>query len=275
MSSADRGPGIVSFGLTALLGMLIAVPFLIGLLTALLPTSEVLTRIPRLWPLTTGNFVRVFTEHPFARYLVNSAIITAVTTAGTMATAILAAYAFARMRFAGRGALFALVIGSIMIPNIIAIVPNYLFMAKLDLIPGYWAAVLPALSSGFVTFFLRQHFRAIPREYDEAARMDGAGTFRILVDIILPAARPAVVSMALFAFIAEWNAYLWPRIVLSGPWRTVEVGLADLQDYAREQPFVDWPLILAAAMVALAPSLLAFAVAERHLSRGAGLGGLK
>jgi multiple sugar transport system permease protein/sn-glycerol 3-phosphate transport system permease protein len=275
MSSVDRRPAPVALAATALLGLAILLPFGIGLVSSLLPISEVMARSPQWSLVTLDNYARVFAGYPFGRYLVNSAIIAAVSTAGTMATSILAAYAFARMEFRGRGVLFALVIGAIMIPNIISIVPNYLFMARLNLIPGYWAAILPALASGFVTFFLRQHFRAIPLAYDEAARMDGAGRLRILFDVVVPIARPAIASMTLFAFIAEWNAYLWPRIVLNGAWRTVEVGLADLQSYEREQPFTDWPLILAASMVALAPGLVAFVFAERHLSKGAGLGGLK
>ena len=257
------------------LGVAMAVPFAYGLLAAMMSPADVMARSPSYWPLYPGNFLRVFQTQPFGLFLLNSLVIALTTTAGTMATAVLGAYAFGRMAFRGRDALFGFVVGAVMIPDLIGVIPNYLFMAHLGLLPGYCAAILPTLASGFATFFLRQHIRAIPREYEEAARIDGASRLKILFDVIVPLSRPAIASMALFVFLKEWNAYLWPLIVLEGDQRTVQIGLANLQHYAREQPLTDWPLILAASMVVLVPSFIAFVVAEKQLVRGVGLSGIK
>jgi multiple sugar transport system permease protein/sn-glycerol 3-phosphate transport system permease protein len=260
---------------TLLLALMILFPFGLGVVGALL-APEALARgdlFP--WPLFPENFVRAFQVVPMATYLWNSLVIAVIATIGAMTTSVLAAYALARMEFRGRGIAFIAVVATLAIPDLIGVVPNYLFLAKLDLVPGITAAVLPHLASGFTTFFLRQHFMAAPKSYDEAARLDGAGTLRILVDVHVPLAMPAIASMALFAFITEWNAYLWPLIVLSGDSQTVQIGLANLQASIREQPFTDWPLILAAAVIVLVPSFLMFFVAERQLVKGAGIGGIK
>lgn len=267
-----RAAGVAA---TAVLALIVVFPFLLGIVGAMLSPAALAARDLLAWPWLPETFVRVFQTVPMWSFLWNSLVIAVIATAGSMTTSILAAYAFARMDFRGRDTLFFLVVGTLMIPELIGIVPNYLFMAKFDLVPSLTAAILPYLASGFTTFFLRQHFMAIPKSYDEAARLDGSGTLRILVDIIIPVAMPAIASMALFAFITQWNAYLWPLIVLSGDTQTVQIALASLQASAREQPFTDWPLILAASCIVLLPSFLMFFVAERQLVKGAGIGGLK
>jgi ABC-type glycerol-3-phosphate transport system permease component len=257
------------------LGLFIVLPFVLGLVAAMLTPSDLMSRTPTFWPLHPENFWRAWTEARLARYFWNSIVIASISTTGTMVTSILAAYAFARMEFAGKTVLFWLVLGALAIPDLIGIIPNYLLMAKFQLVPSLWAAILPALASGFTTFFLRQHFMGVPVMYDEAARIDGAGPFKILVDIVIPIAWPAIASMALFAFIAQWNSYLWPLIVLRGDTQTVQIALANLQSDARDDAFTDWPLILSASCIVLVPSFLFFIFAERQLVRGAGLGGSK
>ena len=274
MNTPER-TGCLAFTFVAGLALAMVVPFVYGVLAAMMSPADVMARHPSYWPLYPDNFLRVFREQPFGLFLFNSLLIAVAGTMGTIVTAVLAAYAFGRMAFPGRNALFALVVGAVMIPDLIGVIPNYLFMAHLGLLPGYGAAILPTLASGFATFFLRQHIRAIPRAYDEAARIDGATTLKILIDIIGPLSKPAIASMALFIFLKEWNAYLWPLIVLEGDQRTVQIGLANLQQYAREQPLTDWPLILAASVIVLIPSVIAFLFAERQLVSGAGLSGIK
>lgn len=277
MISPERALRYAMWAAASLLGAAVFFPFLIGVHAAMLAPSDMMARSLPLWPLHPENFVRVFTEVGLAPYFVNSIIIAGITTCGTMVTSILAAYAFARMEFSGRTILFWGVLGTLTIPELICIIPNYLLMAKLKLIPSLWAAIIPqlAVSSGFITFFLRQHFMAVPKAYDEAARLDGARTMKILIDIIVPMSWPAIASMALYAFIAQWNAYLWPLIVLRGDTQTVQIALSNLQAAMREQPFIDWPLILAASCVVLVPSVLFFLFAERQLVRGMGISGVK
>jgi ABC-type glycerol-3-phosphate transport system permease component len=206
----DRLFRLVAWAASLLFGIAVVVPFAIGILAAMLSPRDLMNADLRFWPLYPENFLRVFQETPLARYFLNSLLIACSATVGVMITSILAAYAFARMDFRGRTVMFWAVLGTLTIPELICIIPNYLMMAKLNLVPSIWAAIIPQLASGFTTFFLRQHFMGVPVMYDEAARLDGAGPFKILIDIIVPMTWPAIASMALFAFIAQWNSYLWP-----------------------------------------------------------------
>ncbi len=271
LTGAASWPMRVARILAGLFALVVLFPFVYGFVAAMLSPADVMARAPRYWPLHPENFLRVFDVQPFHLFLFNSLLLATVTTIGVMTTSILAAYAFARMDFRGRQVLFIAVVGAMMIPTLISIIPNYLLMARLNLVPSRIAAILPTLASGFTTFFLRQHFKAIPRAFDEAAQLDGAGSLRILAQIIVPLAKPAIASMAVFAFLTEWNSYLWPLIVLDGNQSTVQIGLAHMQAEIREQPLTDWPLILAASSVTLIPSFILFIAVERHIVRGAGL----
>src|SRR6218665_3211496 len=209
MISPDRLWRPLGWIATSLLGLAVMAPFVIGVVASLLAPSDLLNPDMGNWSFHPINYVRVFTEAGLGDYFLNSIFIALATTFGTMVTSILAAYAFARMEFKGRTPLFWAVLTTLAIPELICIIPNYLLMAKIKLVPSIWAAIIPQLSSGFITFFLRQHFMSVPKVYEEAARIDGAGTFKILIDVIIPVSWAAIASMALFAFIAQWNSYLW------------------------------------------------------------------
>ena len=201
---------------------------------------------------------------------------TLAVTAGSTATAILAAYAFARAEFRGREVLFLVVIGALMIPAHITLIPNYLTFARFGMLDTYTALILPYLASGFSVFFLRQHMMAIPKSLDEAARMDGAGTFMILRTIIVPLSWPAISVVALFSFMAEWNNFIWPLLsTTSERMRTVQIGLRYLMRDQSDGASPDWPLIMAGTMITLAPLLIAYAVTERHLIRGITVGSFR
>jgi len=155
----------------------------------------------------------------------------------------------------------------------VTLIPNYLTMAALDLVDSYAALVLPSLGSGFATFFLRQQFRNLPREYDEAALVDGASRLAILWRITVPLSRPAIAAMAIFQFLSEWTSFLWPLIATTSPeMRTLETGLAALYDVAIDDGIVSGPVVMAGAVLVMAPGLLVFALAERHLVRGVAVG---
>lgn len=251
----------------------VAAPFLLALLVSLLEPAALLA--PRLDPalLRPANYADALASGPFARWALNTIVVAGAATAGSLLTSILAAYAFARIEFKGREALFALSVATLMIPSHVTLIPNYLLLARLGLIDTLWALVLPVLGSGFVTFFLRQQFRAIPREYDEAAALDGAGHLRILWLVIVPLARPAIAAMALVQLLSVWTSFLWPLIaVTSEDLRTLEVGLAALYQTAQDEGAVSWPVIVAAAMIVMAPTLFAYVLAERHLVRGLAIG---
>lgn len=213
---------------------------------------------------------------PFPRYFLNSLIVTGAVTLGNTLTAILAAYAFARAEFRGREFLFLLVVGTLMIPGHITLIPNYLTFAKFHLLDTHVALILPFLASGFSVFFLRQFIRTIPPSLDEAARMDGAGTWTILWTIIVPLSWPAITVVALFAFMGNWNEFVWPLLTTtSEDMRTVQIGLRYLLREEGEGTSPDWPLVMAGTMITLMPLLVGYIVAERHLIRGITMGSFR
>lgn len=252
-----------------LIGLLFGLPFVLAAAISLLPSEAFLAREVVFWPPRLDNYARALEAAPFARYFVNTLIVTFIVTSGSLASAILAAYACARFEFRGRDTAFLAIVATLLIPSHVTLIPNYLTIAGLDLIDRYAGLVLPFLSSGFVTFFLCQQFRSIPRAFDEAARIDGAGDWTILWRILVPMARPAIAAMAVFQFLSEWTSFLWPLLVTtSSDMRTLEVGLAALYDVAIDDGIVSWPVVMAGAVIVMAPTLLVYALAERHVQRG-------
>lgn len=243
---------------------------------SLLERGAVFSRDAAFWPPTFRAYGKALTEIPFPRYLFNSVVVSLAVTVGSTLTAILAAYVFARARFPGRGFLFFLVVATLMIPDHITLIPNYLTFARFHALDSYAALILPFLASGFSIFFLRQYMMGIPESLDDAARMDGASRWTILWTIIVPLSRPAIVVVALFAFLKEWNNFLWPLLATtSAEMRTVQIGLRYLFREEGEGAAVDWPLVMAGSMIVLAPLLVAFVLAERHLIRGITMGSFR
>lgn len=240
-----------------------------------LDPAEVNAAASRFWPPTFRAYVEAWTGVSLPRYFFNSVVVTLAVTAGNTLTAVLAAYAFSRFEFRGRDVVFLGVIGTLMIPNHITLIPNYLTFARFELLDTFVCLILPFLASGFSIFFLRQHMLTIPRSLDEAARMDGAGMMMILRTIIVPLSWPAIAVVALFAFMGQWNEFIWPLLATtSEDMRTVQIGLRYLlRD--EEGAFPDWPLIMAGTMITLMPLLLAYAFAERHLIRGITMGSFR
>lgn len=240
-----------------------------------LEVDEVNAPDSQFWPPTFRAYVEAWTGVAFPRYFLNSIVVTLAVTLGSTFTAILAAYAFARATFPGRDLLFLAVIGTLMIPNHITLIPNYLTFAKFGMLDTFACLILPFLATGFSVFFLRQHMMTIPRSLDEAARMDGAGTWMILWTVIVPLSRPAIAVVALFAFMGQWNEFIWPLLATtSEEMRTVQIGLRYLlRD--EEGAIPDWPLVMAGTMITLIPLLIAYIFAERHLIRGITMGSFR
>ena len=275
-TNSARILGAMPLAATSLVAVLMAVPFAYGLVISLREPADVLAAHPHLWPPRLDAYRRIWHLVPLAHYLFNSLLVSAAVTIGATFTSILAAYVFARAQFRGRDTLFIGVLATLMVPAHITLIPNYLLMARVGLLDSYGALILPFLANGFAIFFLRQHFRAVPRVYDEAARLDGASAWHVLWQVIVPLTRPAIGSAALFIFLGEWNSYIWPRIVTDGDAvATAQIGLARLYLKSAGEGLVDWPLVLAASMTILVPTLVAFALVERRLVRGVMLGGIK
>lgn len=208
----------------------------------------------------------------FGRYFFNSFYTTVVTVVVEVILSVLAAYAFSRMKFMGRGPLFMILLSTMMVPAEVLLVPNYITLSELNWINTYNALIIPWVVSVFAIFLLRQHFLTIPNELQEAAYLDGAGHTRFLFQVMVPLSRPPIATIALLKFIGSWNAFLWPLIVTNKPeMRTVPVGLMSLiQD---EGP--QYHILMAAATLALIPVLAVFFAAQKQFMASVARSGLK
>lgn len=270
MSKSVRWFEFVSYPALTVLALACLTPFVWMLLTAFKPDNEVFNMAWLPSRLAWENFPRAFTFFPFARFLTNTIVVAVGSTGVHLLTSVLAAYAFARLRFRGREVLFLLYLGTLMIPQQVTIVPLFLMMRAAGWVDTFWALILPSAFHALGVFLLRQFFMTIPRELEESALIDGAGRLRILLRIILPLSKPALATLAVFTFIREWNAFLWPLIVTTSPeMRTLPVGLSLFNG----QYGTEWHLLMAAATVTLLPTLLIFAIAQRYFVEGIALTG--
>ena len=251
--------------------VIVLLPFLIMLLGSVLPKSAILQRSFEISDLTLENYVETFRIVPFGRFYLNSLIVATGTTVVQIIVASLAAFAFARLRFWGREALFIVYLATLMIPFQVTMIPNFLIIRWLRWYNSYQALILPGAFSVFSTFLLRQYFMGIPMDMDEAARMDGASSFRIWAQIILPLAGPVLATLAIFNFQATWNDFLWPLVITNTEnMRTIPIGLSSFQG----QYSTEWHLLMAGSVVALLPVLLIYIVGQKWFVQGITLSGL-
>ena len=253
----------------------VGLPFFWMIATSLKSDVEV-GLFPPVWipaSLQWNNFVEVWRAAPFGMFYVNSIVTTLSGLTLEIIIGALSAYAFARIEFPRRDALFLVVLATMMIPGEMALVPNYLTLRHLGWINTYPGIVIPYVSCAFGCFLLRQAFLALPREIFDAAKIDGAGHLRILVSVAIPMVRPVVATFALFLFIAKWNAYLWPMIV-TNTWsmRTLPIGLVLVRE---AEGTLGWQHLMAASLFVLLPILIVFFIAQRQLIEGIARGAVK
>jgi multiple sugar transport system permease protein len=224
-------------------------------------------------PVATENYTQVFEEVPFARFVLNSFFLVTMNVIGQLISVTLVAYGFARLRFPGRSFFFLLMLATLMIPDQVTLVPRFIFFAKIGWVNTYLPLIVPAFTgSPFLIFLVRQYMMSIPFDLDEAAYIDGANQFDVFWRIILPIARPALVLVVVFTFIAVWNDFLQPLIYLNDPnLFTVSLGLSFFQG----QRETAWNLLMAASLMAMTPPLLLFFFAQRQLIGGISVEGLK
>ncbi|WP_030568363.1 carbohydrate ABC transporter permease [Streptomyces aureocirculatus] len=278
-AGASRPPrvnaGSVATHAALSLGALVMVfPFLWQLLTAVKSLAEVSrvppTFLPDDWNWT--SFDEVFTALPFREMLTNSVLATAGRTAGQLVFCSLAAYAFARLRFRGRDVLFGLFLSVLMVPSSLLVLPQYDIIQQFGLLNSTPALFLPGMFSAFGTFLLRQAFLALPRELEEAARIDGAGTFRIFWSIMLPLIRPALAALAVITAMTAWNDLLWPLIVNTDPQTMpISAGLSSLEG----QYETNYPVMMAGSLIASLPMLLVYVFLQRHFVQSVAFSGAK
>jgi ABC-type glycerol-3-phosphate transport system permease component len=254
-----------------LLGLLVALPFFWMIATSLKTEAEVAQYPPALLPAAPqwGNYPAAWSAAPFGRYFFNSALVAALVTLCVAWSALWAGYAFGQLRFAGKGLLFGLYLSTLMIPFEVVLIPNFLLVRQLGWYDTYRALIVPWGASAFSVFLLTQFFRTLPRDFFEAAQLDGCGHWQYLRRIGAPLARPSLVTAGLFAFLGSWNGLLWPLLVTQREeMRTVEVGLQNFLQSEGPYPH----LLMAASTLAMLPVVLLFFLAQRSFVEGVSAG---
>lgn len=265
-------PGWIDTLAAWVLALLWILPLLYAVWTAFHP-SEYSTRFTLFAPLTLDNFVHAWAAAPFARYFLNTVLLVSMVLGCQLVLGTLAAYAFARYEFPGKNALFALVLVQLMIMPDILLVENYKTMARLGVVDTLLAVGLPYFASAFAIFLLRQTFMGIPRELDEAARVEGASAMQILWRIYVPLAKPVYTAFALVSVSFHWNNFLWPVIITNSvSARPLTVGL---QVFSSTDQGVDWSIITAATLMTSAPLLIGFLLFQRQFVQSFMRAGIK
>lgn len=253
------------YGILGAIALLMLLPLFWLISTAFKSPSENIFQFPpQFLPSqpTFQNFVQVWQTNPFGRYLFNSILVAVLTVAFNLLFCSLAAYPLARLDFRGRDLIFSAVVSTIMIPFQIVMIPLYILAVQLGLRNSYLGIIFPAIASAFGIFLLRQAFQGVPKELEEAARMDGCSELGIWWFVMLPAIRPALVTLAIFVFIGSWSDFLWPLIVVDKPeYYTLPLGVATLAGTFS----LNWRLIAAGSVISIAPILLFFLIMQRYI----------
>jgi multiple sugar transport system permease protein len=276
---AERVRTVLVYVALTLIAILFAVPFLWSVLTSLKPLSETIsfTFLPKTW--TVAAYHSVFTEFSFGRYTLNSFIVATAVTVSNVFLASLAGYAFARLRFPLREPLFFLVLGTLMIPDELRLVPVYQLLVNLlpkylhvTLVPSRLGFILISLVSAASLFLMRQYFLTIPRDLEEAAKLDGAGYFKTFWRVMLPLAGPALAAVTILTFQGTWNGLFWPLIIFQDPsLYTLPIGIARFH-----QVYVTlWPQLMAASVAALIPIVALYVFFQRYFVAGVAAAGVK
>jgi multiple sugar transport system permease protein len=275
MTSPNRYvPSAVIYVALACGALITLAPFALGLLTSFTSAHQFVTGAPLQWPRppTLANYADLGGVG-FGRAAAVTALMTAVILVGQLTFSVLAAYAFARLQFPGRDALFWVYIATLMVPGTVTVVPLYLMMAQLGLRNTFWALVVPFMfGSPYAIFLLREHFRIIPNDLTNAARLDGANTLDVIVHVVVPSSRPVLAALTLITVVSQWNNFMWPLVVTSGhKWRVLTVATAELQSRFNSQ----WTLVMAATTVAIVPLVALFVVFQRRIVASIVVSGLK
>lgn len=267
---------VLSHALMIVLSIVMVVPFYVMIVTSLMSLGQAYSFPPSFLPnpFIWANYPSALALEPFGRYFLNSTIVAVLITGVRLLSCSLGAYAFARLTFPGRDLIFYVYLGTLMIPEHVTLIPLFLIMRVLGWIDTYQGLAVPFFVTAFGVFLLRQFFLTIPREIEEAAVIDGCGSFAVFWRIILPLARPGLAALAILSFVASWNQFIWPLIVTnSDEMRTMVVGIGMLS--GNENQIANWPYVMVISTVAVVPSLIIFAFGQRYFVQGITLSGLK
>ncbi|SUY46715.1 carbohydrate uptake ABC transporter permease [Clostridium putrefaciens] len=252
----------------------ILTPFIWILLTALKSPEEVFANPPVIIPskLQWQNFIEVFKLKNFSRYFLNSVVITIAITLGELITTILAAFAFSNLDFKGKDIIFTLLIGTMMVPGEVLLIPNFVTLSKIKWINTYKALIIPWCTSVTSIFFLRQYFLNIPKQLYYAAKVDNCSDFKYLIKIVIPIASPAIFTIAILKIINSWNSFMWPLIMTnSEKMRTLPIILAKFSS----EVGMDYHMLMAASTIIITPMIIIFIFLSKYIINGVSKGGIK
>lgn len=268
------GPRIIIWFFLILGTVLSLLPYVWMVLSSFKSNNEIFTAtlsfLPSQWH--WENYFLAWTREPLGRGIVNSLIMAGGETVGNLVFAVITAYAFARLRFRGRDLVFVLVLGTMMIPAQVTIIPQFILLRWLGWVNTYQGLIVPRMLTAFAIFLMRQFFLTIPTELEDAARIDGCGRIRCLVNVLLPLTGPALATLAIFTFTQSWNEFFWPLIVVSSPeMRTVQLVISALK--SQEMP--EWGVIMATVTVSAIPTGVLYVALQRYFVQGIVMSGLK
>ncbi|MEM6107116.1 carbohydrate ABC transporter permease [Mycobacterium sp. 050272] len=274
MTSSSRVANALIYAGMVVGALITLLPFALGLLTSFTSAHQFATGTPLQLPHppTLANYGDL-AGAGFGRAAAVTALMTAVILVGQMTFSVLAGYAFARLDFPGRDVLFWVYIATLMVPGTVTVVPMYLMMAEAGLRNTFWALVLPFMfGSPYAIFLLREHFRLIPNDLVNAARLDGANTLDVITHVVVPSSRSVLATLTLITVVSQWNNFMWPLVITSGhKWRVLTVATAELQSRFNAQ----WTLVMAATTIAIVPLALLFIASQRHIVSSIVLSGVK
>lgn len=275
------GSSVLKHAMLIFVGALVAYPFYYMVTTAFKSFSEATTVPPTFFPseLHPENFAEAWSKAPWPRYFANTVFIASVTVTAELITAVLAAYVFALMSVRWKTVMFGIFLATYMMPGEATLIPNFVMLNKIlrpndptRIVDGYLVQILPFIATAFSIFLLRQQFLSVPKELQDAARIDGAGHLRFLWSVVLPISVPALVTVAIISFLGSWNAFQWPLIMTSRPdIQPIQVGLNAFRGEAGSS----YHLLMAAASFCVAPVVLLYLVGQRYLVQGVARTGIR
>jgi ABC-type glycerol-3-phosphate transport system permease component len=269
--------GVPLYALVVLGAFLTVGPFFWMILSSFKNSTEIFhyppTLLPQVWRL--DNYAKLFAEHPFDRWYLNSLVIAAIGTVAVLFFSSLGGFAFAKYEFKGRTVMFALLIGSTMIPFQLVLIPLFIEISRMNLVNTYAALIIPFMAPAFGIFLMKQYMASIPNELLDAARIDGCSEFRIYWAVLLPLLRPALGTLGIFTFLGSWNSFLWPLVVLNNEkMMTLPIGLAALTQTVPGKER-DYGVIMAAAALVSVPVIVVFMLMQRQFISGLLSGSVK
>jgi len=273
-TQAEKARRLAVHILLAVGALLMIMPFLWMISTSFKSFADSMSVPPKWLPVEwhPDNYLRVIQTIDFGTYYLNTVIVTVGRTGGQLILCSLAAYAFASLRFPFKNAIFLALLAVLMVPSQVVMIPSFVIMREFNWLDTFYVLIVPGIFSAFGTFLLRQFFMTLPKDLEEAAKIDGCSYFRIYWNIYLPLSKAALVSLAIFTILASWNDLLWPLIMTSSEeMRVLSIGISSFQG----QHSTDYPLLMAGALMATLPIIILFIFLQRYFIEGIAMNGIK